>query len=47
MVRDDSDDTWVRELRTHVAHRPIVLLRLQERELDGLKETRFGMRQFS
>lgn len=47
MAKDESDDTWVQELRTHVAHRPIVILRLEERELQGLKETRDGMRQFS
>lgn len=47
MAKDDSDDTWVQELKAHVAHHPIVILNLEERELQGLKETRDGMRQFS
>jgi hypothetical protein len=47
VARDRSDDTWLQELRAHVAHRPIVILKLEERELQGLKETRDGMRQFS
>ena len=47
MAKDDSDDTWIRELKAHVAHHPIVILNLEERELHGLKETRDGMRQFS
>lgn len=47
MAKDEYDDTWIQELRTHVAHRPIVILKLKERELQGLKETRDGMRQFS
>lgn len=47
MAKDDFDDTWMHELRTHVAHRPIVILRLEEREVQGLKETHDGMRQFS
>ena len=47
MAKDDSDDTWTKELKAHVAHRPIVILNLEERELHGLKETRNGMRQFS
>lgn len=47
MAKDDFDDTWIHELRTHVAHRPIVILRLEEREVHALKETRDGMRQFS
>lgn len=47
MAKDDSDETWIRELKAHVAHYPIVILNLEERELHGLKETRDGMRQFS
>ena len=47
MPKEDSDETWAQELRAHVAHRPIVILRLKDRELQGLKETRDGMRQFS
>ena len=47
MTKVDSDDTWAQELRAHVAHRPIVILKLEDRELQGLKETREGMRQFS
>lgn len=47
MARSDSDETWARELEAYVAHHPIVILNLEERELHGLKETRDGMRQFS
>ncbi len=47
MVKEGSDDTWIRELKAHVAQHPIVILNLKERELHGLKETRNGMRQFS
>ncbi|MBI5926695.1 MAG: hypothetical protein HY836_13985 [Aquabacterium sp.] len=47
MEKDDCDDTWVRELKAHVARHPIVILNLEERELHGLKETRDGIRQFS
>lgn len=47
MAKEGSDDTWIRELKAHVAHRPIVILNLKERELHGLKETRDGVRQFS
>lgn len=47
MIKEDSDDTWIRDLKAHVAHYPIVILNLKERELDGLKEIRQGMRQFS
>lgn len=47
MAKEGSDDTWIRELKAHVAHHPIVILNLEERELHGLKETRDGMRQFS
>jgi hypothetical protein len=47
MAKDDSDDTWIQELKAHVALRPIVILNLEERELLGLKATREGMRQFS
>lgn len=47
MTKVDSYDTWVRELMTHVGHRAIVILNLKERELQGLKATRHGMRQFS
>ncbi len=47
MAKEGSDDTWIRELKAHVAHRPIVILNLKKRELHGLKEARDGMRQFS
>lgn len=47
MAKEGSDDSWIRELKAHVAHHPIVILNLEERELHGLKETRDGMRQFS
>jgi hypothetical protein len=47
MARGDSEDTWVQELKAHVARHPIVILNLEERELQGLKEAREGMRQFS
>lgn len=47
MAQKGSDDTWIRELKAHVAHHPIVILKLEERELHGLKGTRDGMRQFS
>ena len=47
MAKEESDDTWAQELRAHVAHRPIVILKLEDRELQGLKETRDGGRQFS
>lgn len=47
MAKNDSDDTWIRDLKVQVAHHPIVILTLKERELQGLKETRDGMRQFS
>ena len=47
MTKVDSDDIWAQELREHVAHRPIVILKLEDRELQGLKETWEGMRQFS
>lgn len=47
MAKNDSDDTWIRDLKAQVAHHPIVILNLEERELQGLKETRDGMRQFS
>lgn len=45
MAKEGSDDTWIRELKAHVAHRPIVILNLKKRELHGLKEARDGMRQ--
>lgn len=47
MAKEGYEDTWIRELKAHVAQRPIVILNLEERELHGLKETRDGMRQFS
>ncbi|MDH6165547.1 hypothetical protein M2282_000675 [Variovorax boronicumulans] len=47
MAKEESDDTWTRELKMHVAQRPIVILKLQDRELQGLKETKDGVRQFS
>ena len=47
MTKLDSDDTWAQELRAHVVHRPIVILKLEDRELQGLKEAREGVRQFS
>lgn len=47
MAKEEFDDTWAQELRAHVAHRPIVILKLEDRELQGLKETRDGVRQFS
>ena len=47
MAKDESDDTWVQELKVHVASRPVVILKLEEDEVQGLKETRDGMRQFS
>lgn len=47
MAKDESDDNWAKELRAHVTHRPIVILKLEDRELQGLKETRDGVRQFS
>ena len=47
MARGDSEDTWIQELKAHVARHPIVILNLEERELQGLKEARDGMRQFS
>ena len=40
MTKDGSDDTWVQELKAYVVHHPIVILKLEERELHGLKETR-------
>lgn len=47
MAKEESDDTWTRELKMHVAQRPIVILKLQDRELQGLKETKEGVWQFS
>ncbi|SEF35202.1 hypothetical protein ABL840_19495 [Variovorax sp. NFACC27] len=47
MAKEEFDDTWTRELKMHVAQRPIVILKLQDRELQGLKETKDGVRQFS
>jgi hypothetical protein len=47
MAKDDSDDTWAQGLKAHVALHPVVILNLEERELHGLQETRYGMRQFS
>lgn len=47
MAKDDSDHTWIRELKAHVARHPIVILNLEERELHGLKAARDGRRQFS
>lgn len=47
MAQKGFDDTWIRELKAHVVHHPIVILNLEERELHGLKGTRDGMRQFS
>ena len=40
MARGDSEDTWVQELKAHVAQHPIIVLNLEERELHGLKEIR-------
>lgn len=37
MAKEESDDTWARELRAQVAQRPIVILKLEDRELQGLK----------
>ena len=47
MAEEESDDTWARELRAHVAQRPVVILKLEDRVLQGLKETKDGVRQFS
>ena len=35
MANDDSDETWIRELKAHVANHPIFILNLEERELHG------------
>ena len=40
MARGDSEDTWVQELKAHVAQHPIIVLNLEERKLHGLKESR-------
>lgn len=47
MAKDHFDDALAQELKAHVARHPIVILNLEDRELHGLKETRYGMRQFS
>ncbi len=47
MTDDKSDEPWVHELLTHVSKRPVVILKLEESEIQGLKETRDGVRQFS
>jgi hypothetical protein len=47
MAKNESEDDWVRGLKAHVATHPVVILKLTEHELDRLKETREGMRQFS
>ena len=47
MIEEVSEDSWILELKAHVAHHPIVILNLTEHELHGLKETRDRMRQFS
>lgn len=47
MAKEEPNDSWAQELRAHVNHRPIVILKLEERELEGLKETKEGVRQFS
>lgn len=33
MAKNDSDETWIRDLKARVAYRPIVILKLEEREL--------------
>lgn len=47
MAKEAPDETWVQELRAHVWSRPIVILKLEDNEVQGLKETRDGVRQFS
>lgn len=48
MVKEEApDETWVQELRALVVRRPIVILKLADYEVQGLKETRNGVRQFS
>lgn len=47
MATNDSEDTWIRDLKALASRHPIVILNLEEREIQGLQETRDGMRQFS
>ncbi|MCE4555024.1 hypothetical protein [Pelomonas cellulosilytica] len=47
MAKDEHDDNWAKELRAHVANRPVVILRLTVHELESLKQSKNGMRQFS
>lgn len=47
MTNADPVEAWVKEIKRFVAKRAIVLLRLEEEEIQGLKGSRGGMRQFS
>lgn len=47
MAKTKPEESWIEQLNAIVAQRPIVLVKLEDEELHGLKETSDGVLQFS